>query len=110
MEEKLYFRIKEVAEIVNENPSTIRYWENEFDELKPKRGGKGRRLYTSKDVDTIRKIKFLLRDKGMHISKAQEQLRVNNKNISTKADLLEELTGLREELASMLDNLKKIKI
>lgn len=109
MEEKSYYRISDIAEFVGENASTLRYWEQEFDELRPKRGGKGRRLYTPKDLDTIRKIKFLLRTKGMHISAAKEQLRKNNRNVSTRAEAIEELEKVRDDLKILLKSLTKIK-
>lgn len=105
MEEKLYYSIKDVSEFVAEEPSTLRYWETVFEDLTPKRGASGRRLYTSKDIDTLRKIKFLLRDKGMHIAAAREQLRVNFRNVSTKTQALEELEKLREELELLLQSL-----
>lgn len=107
MEEKRYYRIKDIAEFVGENPSTLRYWESEFDILKPKRGGKGRRLYTSTDLDNIRKIQFLLRTKGMHISTAKEQLRNNYRNVSTRSEALDELKKAKEELEQMLKSLSK---
>ena len=107
MEEKLYYSIKDVAEFVGEVPSTLRYWETEFAELKPKRTLKGRRLYTPGDIETIRKIKFLLRTKGMHIDAAKEQLHKNNKNISTRSQALTELEKLREELKQLLQSLSK---
>lgn len=109
MEEKKYFRIKDVAEFVDEVPSTLRYWEEEFKELKPKRGLKGTRLYTSQDIDTIRKIKFLLRTKGMHITAAKEQLKNNFKNITTRYTVLQELEDVRNDLKQLLSNLSKRK-
>lgn len=107
MEGKLYYRIKDIAEFVDEAPSTLRYWEQEFEELRPKRGGKGTRLYTSQDLETIRKIKFLLRTKGMHISAAKEQLHRNNKNVTTKASALSTLEELKKELELLLQSLSK---
>ena len=107
MEEKLYYSIKDVSEFVDEAPSTLRYWETEFDELSPARTPKGRRLYTPRDLETIRKIKFLLRTKGMHIDSAKDQLKRNNKNISTRSQALTELEILREELKQMLQSLSK---
>lgn len=107
MEEKLYYQIKDVCEFVGENASTLRYWEDEFDELKPKRGLKGRRLYTSKDLETIRIIKFLLRTKGMHITAARQQLQKNYKNVSQRASALEELEGVKQELELLLKSLSK---
>ena len=108
MEEKLYYRIKDIAEFVDENPSTLRYWEDEFKELAPKRGAKGRRLYTPKDLETVRIIKFLLRTKGMHISVAKEQLSRNFQNISRRAEALHELEKVREGLNMLLKSLSKL--
>lgn len=107
IEEKLYYTIKDIAEFTGENPSTLRYWETEFPELRPRRTAKGRRQYTPQDLETIRKIQFLLRTKGMHISAAQEQLQKNNKNISKKAETLQLLTEIKEELQQMLQSLNK---
>ena len=107
MEEKTYYRIKDIAEFVGESPSTLRYWEDEFTELNPQRGGKGRRLYTVKDLETIKKIKFLLRTKGMHITAAKEQLKNNSKNVSTRVEVLQELEKVREGLNQLLQSLSK---
>ena len=80
MEEKLFYSIKDVTEFIGESASTLRYWEKEFEILSPQRGGKGRRLYSSRDLDNLRKIQFLLRKKGMHINAAKDQLKNNYKN------------------------------
>lgn len=109
MEEKKYYRIKDVAEFVDEAPSTLRYWEEEFKELKPSRGLKGTRLYSPKDIETIRKIKFLLRTRGMHISAAKEQLNSNFDNISRKVEAIRELEKVREDLQILLSGLTKRK-
>lgn len=105
MQPKLYYSIKEVAEFVGEEPSTLRYWETEFRELAPRRSGGGRRQYTSADIETIRIIRYLLRTKGMHISLAKEQLRTNRKNLSTKTSALEELTAVKASLEHLLSSL-----
>ena len=107
MEEKRFYRIKDISEFVGETPSTLRYWEAEFEILKPKRGGKGRRLYTPEDIDNIKKIQYLLRTKGMHIGAAKEQLRTNYQNVSTKSRALEELKKMKEELEILLKSLSK---
>ena len=107
MEEKSYYSIKDISEFVEESPSTLRYWETEFDELKPKRGLKGRRKYTPADLETIRIIKYLLRTKGMHISIAKQQLKSNHKNLSTRSQALTELTNVKEGLELLLQSLSK---
>lgn len=107
MEEKLFYTIRDISEFVRESPSTLRYWESEFKELTPARGTKGRRMYTPRDLETIRIIQFLLRTKGMHISAAKEQLNRNLKNISTRAKALSELEKVKEELELLLRSLTK---
>lgn len=107
MEEKHYYRIKDISEFTGESGSTLRYWETQFKILSPKRGSKGQRLYTPQDLDNIKKIQFLLRTKGMHINAAKEQLKINYKNISTRAEALEILNNVKEELEQMLKSLLK---
>lgn len=79
--EKLYWSIGEVAEQLGVNTSLIRYWEKEFGNLKPKRTGKGDRLYTKKDIEQLQQIQHLVKEKGFTLQGAREQLR--------KADTLE---------------------
>lgn len=109
MEEKQYYRIKDVCDFLGENASTIRYWETEFPELAPSRTLAGRRQYTPKDIETLRVIKYLLRTKGMHISLAKEQLKTNRKNLGKRADAVEELLKVKEELELLLQSLSKRK-
>ena len=107
MEEKSYYRIKDVTEFIGENASTLRYWESEFKELKPKRSGTGRRFYTSEDIELLRIIKYLLRTKGMHISMAKEQLSKNRKNLGMRAGAIAELEEVKKELELLLSSLNK---
>ena len=71
MGEKLYFKIGDVAARYNVNPSLIRYWEQEFDIIKPKKSAKGTRLFTRKDVDNFEIIYHLVKEKGMTIQGAK---------------------------------------
>ena len=107
---KKYFRIREVAEMLEENASTLRFWEKEFPSLKPMRGSGGSRLYTEKEIETFRIIKYLLRTKGLHISVAREQMKTNSKNITTRIEALNELYEVRDTLKSMLAAFVKRKI
>ncbi|MCH5213773.1 MAG: MerR family transcriptional regulator [Muribaculaceae bacterium] len=108
MEGKLYYTIKEISEFTGENASTLRFWENEFKELSPKRTASGRRQYTEKDIDTISIIQYLLRTKGMHLAAAKEQLRTNRQNISFRMKALEKLEDVRERLELLRQALNKI--
>lgn len=109
MEGKTYYKIKEVTEIVGENASTLRFWENEFKDLTPKRNVTGRRYYTAEDIELIRIIKYLLRTKGMHISTAKEQLRTNRKNLGMRAGAIAELEEVKKELELLLTNMNKLR-
>lgn len=109
MEDKIYYRIKDVADFLNEAPSTLRFWEKEFPDLKPTRSNGGVRLYTAKDIDNFRILKYLIRTKGMRLEMAKQQLHDNYKNLSTRVEALEELKLLRGELKLMLSALSKRK-
>ena len=72
---KLYWSIGEVADELGVNTSLIRYWEKEFNTIKPKRTGKGDRSYTQKDIDQLRRIQHLVKEQGFTLQGAKEQLR-----------------------------------
>jgi len=97
--EKLYWSIGEVAEQLGVNTSLIRYWEKEFGALKPKRTGKGDRLYTKKDIEQIQRIQYLVKEKGFTLQGAREQLR--------KADMVEEAAVL--DIDQLRDRLLEIR-
>ncbi len=97
--EKLYWSIGEVAERLGVNTSLIRYWEKEFGTLKPKRTGKGDRLYTKKDIDQLQRIQHLVKEKGFTLQGAREQLR--------KADQVEEAAML--DIDALRDRLLEIR-
>lgn len=85
--------------------STIRYWEKEFIELNPGRSSHNQRYYTPKDIETLRIIKFLVKEKGMKIEAAKENLSNNKKNISRKLEIISKLTEVNGELRKMLESL-----
>ena len=104
-----------MAEQLGVNTSLLRYWEKEFGTLRPKRTGKGDRLYTKDDIAKIRDIQVLLKERGFTIVGAKEQLRMA-KTVEERAPSIDgatvrevierlrrvrsELVGLREELES----------
>ncbi len=73
--QKLYYSISEVSEIFEINASTIRFWEKEFEVLKPTKNKKGNRLFTQKDIDLIKQIVELVKQQGFTIQGAKEQLK-----------------------------------
>ena len=62
---KLYFSISEVAQMFDVNESTLRFWEKEFDQIRPRKTGKGTRSYRQEDIDAIRLVYHLVKERGM---------------------------------------------
>ena len=73
--DKRYYKIREVAELLQLPASTLRFWESQFTILKPKRNDGGTRFYTPSDIETLKMIKYLVKDKGLKIEAAQEAVR-----------------------------------
>ena len=73
--DKLYFRIGEVARLLDLPPYVLRFWESEFPQLKPNKGGTGQRLYRRRDVEAVAEIRHLLYDEGYTIPGARQLLK-----------------------------------
>ena len=73
--DKLYFRIGEVARLLDLPPYVLRFWESEFPQLKPNKGGTGQRLYRKRDVEAVAEIRHLLYDEGYTIPGARQLLK-----------------------------------
>ena len=73
--EKLFYKISEVAEIFDINISAVRFWEKEFDILKPKKNKKGNRLFTPKDIENIKIIHYLLKERGFTVEGAKKKIK-----------------------------------
>ena len=101
--EKKYYKIREVAEMLGLPASTIRFWESKFTIINPKRNDKGTRFYTPSDVEKLRRVFYLVKEKGLKIEAAQEQLRHNHTNISRHSRAIERLRPIRATLQSLLD-------
>lgn len=89
--DKLYFRIGEVSEIVGVKPYVLRYWETEFNDIKPTKSKSGQRLYKKRDVEFLLRIKELLYEEGYTINGARQKLKELMKE---GKDLAEEDTGV----------------
>ncbi len=103
---KRYYRIGDVSEMLDLPQSTLRFWEKEFGELRPQRKNGGNRLYTPGDVELLRLIKFLIKDKGLKIEAAKEHLRGNRKAIEKTHEVIRRLQGIRRELTALSEALK----
>lgn len=72
--QKLYYSISEISEMIDEEQHILRYWEKEFDQLKPKKNRGGNRIYSEKDLFIIKTIKKLIRQDKLSLKGAKEQL------------------------------------
>ncbi len=99
---KKYYKISEVAEIIGLPASTLRFWENKFTIIKPKRNDKGIRFYTPADIDKLRMVAYLVKEKGLRLEAAEEQIRHNHSNVSRRARAVERLRAIRATLVELL--------
>jgi DNA-binding transcriptional MerR regulator len=99
--EKLYYSIGEVSDIVGYDPHVLRYWEQEFDELSPRKNRAGRRVYTDEDIEIIERIRYLLKDEKYTIEGARQALRRKEK----RHELQKRLQELRDFLADLREEL-----
>ena len=101
---KQYYSIGDVAAMFKENTSLIRYWENEFSILKPKKNKKGDRFFRPEDVKNLKMIYHLLRERKYTIDGAKEFL-INNKAAGEKHEMLESLQKIKSFLLELKNNL-----
>ncbi len=102
---KKFYKIGDVAELLQLPQSTIRFWEKEFSELRPRRNSGGTRQYTPADIEQLRIIRFLIRDKGLTIDGAREHLRRNRRDLERKHEVVKRLKDIRRRLTDLLDAL-----
>lgn len=103
--EKRYYTIGEVAKAFEVNTSLLRFWEKEFKEIQPKKKTSGVRKYTPQDVQSIKLIYHLLKEKGMTIEGAKNQLKDSKSSEENKMDVLKKLERIKKELENLRDNL-----
>ncbi|WP_297066727.1 MerR family transcriptional regulator [uncultured Duncaniella sp.] len=106
---KKYYKISEVSEMLGLPMSTLRFWENHFPAINPRRNDRGTRFYTPRDIEVIRMIAYLVKDKGMKLEAAQEELRRNRDGVVKKFETVEKLKKIRATLQEMLDSLHKLR-
>ena len=103
--EKLYYTIGEVSEMLGLNASQIRYWETEFTELKPRKDRKGNRLFTKEDIETIKLIHHLVKERGFTIEGAKSRLKTGGDDAVKKMKVIESLKKLRSFLEELKEEL-----
>lgn len=92
---KLYYSIGEVAEMFDVNVSLIRFWENEFDIIKPKKNKKGNRLFTQADVDNFHVIFHLVKENGYTLEGAKKRLKTDRQSTLTNDQVVRNLKNIK---------------
>jgi DNA-binding transcriptional MerR regulator len=104
--EKLYYSISEVSDIFDVNASTIRFWEKEFDILKPTKNKKGNRLFTQKDIENLRLIVHYVKEKGYTLQGAKDKLKKGTPEFdNVKLEVIERLKSIKEQLLDIKSKL-----
>ena len=104
--EKYFYTIGEVADILGESTSLVRFWANEFPKfIKPQRNAKGNRLFTKEDVETFKHIHLLVKVEGLTLEGAAKRLKGDRKDVINKASVLESLRSMRRQLKEILEGL-----
>lgn len=104
---KQYYKIKDVSEMLGVQQSTLRFWEKEFSCVNPRRSASNVRYYTPADIETLRMISYLLRDRGLKLEAAKEQMRNNRTGVSRRLRAIERLEGVKSGLEQLLAALSK---
>ena len=105
---KVYYTIKEVAEMFSVNESLLRFWESEFPQLKPQTVGNKVRQYTQKDIDMVGVIYNLVKVRGFKIAAARKMLNENRKGAEQSEKILNTLINVRDELTLLKDQLDRL--
>ena len=100
--EKMYYSIGEVAEILGENTSLVRFWSNSFPAfIKPERNAKGNRKFTPEDLETLKQIHFLVKGNGMTLEGAAKKLRESRRTVDSKTKAIDSLKEIRKQLVEV---------
>jgi DNA-binding transcriptional MerR regulator len=103
--ERIFFTIGEVAKKFKVNTSLIRFWEKEFDILKPKKNNKGNRLFTKQDLDNLHIIYHLVKERGFKLDGAKKKLKQNKDEVVNSVEMVKSLKNIRSFLVDMKESL-----
>jgi len=104
--EKIYYSIGEVAEMFSVAPSLIRFWESEFEIIQPKKNRKGNRQFTKEDIDNVRTIYHLEKEKGFTLQGAKEMLKNDSGAVKDKMEMISALRRVRQFLVEIRDRIQ----
>lgn len=103
--EKLFYSIGEIAEMFEVKASLIRYWEKEFDIIKPRKNKKGNRFFTAEDIENFHLIYNLVKERGMTLKGARKKLRENREDAVNNFQVVKNLKAVREMLLEIKEGL-----
>ena len=96
---KLLYSMGEVAGLLGESTSAVRYWSNYFEKfIKPQRNAKGNRLYHPEDIETLRQIQYLIKNQGLTLEGVAHRLGEDRRSVEKSVKALDLLKGIREDL------------
>ena len=98
---KIYYSISEVAQMFGVNESSLRYWEKEFPFIAPRKTVGNVRQYRKEDIDNVRLVYHLVKEKGMTIAGARQRLKQEKELEAKNVDIIERLKEIKEELLSI---------
>ena len=105
--EKRYYKIGEVAKAFSLNTSHIRFWENEFDILKPKKNKKGNRLFTQEDIKNLQLIYHLVKEKGYTLEGAKSKMKERPKELKGNVEIINRLETIKAELIKIKNQISE---
>ena len=103
--EKRYYKIGEVAKAFSVNTSLIRFWEKEFDIIKPKKNAKGNRLFTPDDIANFKLIYNLVKERGFTLDGAKQKLKENPEGVINNHEIISKLEAVKAELIKIKNQL-----
>ncbi|MCK0130090.1 MerR family transcriptional regulator [Flavobacteriaceae bacterium F08102] len=103
--DKRYYKIGEVAKAFDVNTSLIRFWDKEFDILKPKKNGKGNRMFTPEDVKNLQMIYHLVKERGFTLEGAKKKMKSNPEGIKDNHEIIARLERIKNELLQIKNQL-----
>jgi len=101
LKDKRYYSIGEVASAFKVNTSLIRFWEQEFNVLKPKKNKKGNRLFTNEDIKNLQLIYRLVKEQGFTLEGAKKKLKEKQSKLVTNNEIIVKLEAIKQELINI---------
>jgi DNA-binding transcriptional MerR regulator len=103
--DKLYFSIGEIARAFDVNASLIRFWDKEFDILKPKKNAKGNRMFTQEDIKNLQLIFHLVKERGFTLEGAKTHLKEGQKKTLDKFEIVSKLENIKAQLLQLKNSI-----